>query len=437
MGEVYEAFDDRLRRRVAVKMLRTDDYTVETSARLLREAEVLAELNHPNIVKILELGSHVGEPFIVLEYVAGGTLAAWLKGRPQPPRDAALLAAVVARGIESAHERGIIHRDLKPANVLLETDRDLTPGEKAAPLRLRDCFPKISDFGLAKWRQWAESLTLTGHVMGTPSYMAPEQASTAAEVGPAADVYALGAVLYEMVTGRPPFRGEDAVQTLWLVTQTEAVAPRVLQPGVPRDLETICCKCLEKNPAARYAGAAFLAADLEAFLAGRPIAARPVGWIGHGTRWSKRHPAAAAFASLATLALAGSALGGIAFAAVEAELRRQAEKLREKAETETKRALAEKKRADDMLTRSIYMLGEVCRRIDEPAADGVVTLRREAYDAHLTLCLDYVNRLPTDEEWSYENLYNAVRTGYLYMRLDRRDEAAGYFRKLRPYAENM
>src|SRR5262249_31811646 len=270
---------------------------------------------HPNIVQVYEVGEHNGQPFLALEYIDGGTLADRLGGTPQPARESAALVEVLVRAVQHAHEAGIVHRDLKPTNVLLANEGSSSPlsplpqGERGERGSVSPPFaglvPKITDFGLAK--QGDAGLTATGAVLGTPSYMAPEQAR-GITVGPAADVWALGAILYECLTGRPPFQGESALDVLEQVRTREAVPPRQVRPKLPHDLETICLKCLQKEPTRRYASAAALADDLARFLTGRPVAARPVGAFERGWRWCRRNPLLAAvllFAVVALLAVAG------------------------------------------------------------------------------------------------------------------------------------
>ena len=226
-------------------------------------------------MQIYHIGEHEGLPFVELEYVAGGSLAARLDGSPRPPRAAAELIESVARAIGEAHRRGVVHRDLKPGNVLIAADGT----------------PKIADFGLAKSLDAQSHLTATESILGSPSYMAPEQAEGhASTVGPAADVYALGAMLYELLTGRPPFRGVSVLQTLEQVRRAEPVPPSRLEPGLPRNLETICLKCLHKDPSRRYSDADALADDLRRFLDGQPILARPVGPLERSWRWCRRNP---------------------------------------------------------------------------------------------------------------------------------------------------
>jgi serine/threonine protein kinase len=299
MGVVYQARQHGLNRRVALKMILAGSHSApEQLARFRAEAEAVARLIHPNIVQIYEIGEHDGCPYFSLEFVAGGSLAGRLSSAPQPARASASLVETLARAVHYAHQQGIVHRDLKPDNVLLQ------PPEEG---RLADGFgtPKIADFGLAKQLDSDSGQTQSGVIMGTPSFMAPEQAAGRThEVGPPADTYALGAILYDMLTGRPPFRGPSLMDTLEQVRSQEPVPPTRLQPSVRRDLETICLKCLNKAPPARYASARELANDLRRFLAGEPIQARPVSRREKLWRWCRRNPVLAGLSSLAAVSLA-------------------------------------------------------------------------------------------------------------------------------------
>jgi WD40 repeat protein/serine/threonine protein kinase len=304
MGVVYKARQADLNRFVALKMILAGAHAEpEHLARFRREAEAVAQLEHPHIVQIHEIGQHQGLPFFCLEFVEGGSLAARLAGTPQPARQAAALVETLAQAMQVAHERGIVHRDLKPANVLLTA-----AGE-----------PKISDFGLAKRLGADAGQTQSGAIMGSPSYMAPEQAAGSIhDIGPASDIYALGAILYELLTGRPPFRAATVLDTLEQVRHQPPVPPRQLQPRTPRDLETICLKCLQKEIHLRYPSAAALADDLQRFLRGEPIQARPVGTLGRLRSWCRRNPSLAFASSLAAAALVAGTIVSSIFAVREA-----------------------------------------------------------------------------------------------------------------------
>jgi tetratricopeptide (TPR) repeat protein len=279
MGAVYKVWQVRLKRVVAVKVIRADAYADSgAAARFQAEAEAAARLQHPNIVQVFEVGEHEGTAYLVLEYQAGGGLDRRLAGMLQDPNDSARLIETLARAIHYAHQNGIVHRDLKPANVLL-TD---------------DAIPKISDFGLAKLLERDDRLTHVGDILGTPSYMAPEQVRGSSDgITPATDVYALGAILYEMLTGRPPFKGTTALWTMEQVASIEPLAPAKLQRHTPRDLNIICLKCLQKEPRRRYASALDLADDLRRFLDRQPILARQTPTWERAWKWARRRPSAA------------------------------------------------------------------------------------------------------------------------------------------------
>ena len=319
MGVVYNARHQKLNRTVALKMILSGGHAAqEDLVRFLAEAETVAGLQHPNLVQLYEFGEHGNLPYFTLEYVAGGSLQAKLREGPLLPKDAACIIEQLARGMHYAHQHGVVHRDLKPANILLADSGQQTAGSNASDLPAAGCrlpaVPKITDFGLVKHVEAGEGLTSTGAIMGTPQYMAPEQASGEGKrVGPAADIYALGAILYECLTGRPPFQAPTTMDTLLQVVASEPVPPRRLQPNLPRDLETICLNCLHKEPHKRYASAEALAEDLRRFRAGEPIRARPVGQFERAAKWVKRHPAVSGLSAVVVLVtLAG--LGGIGWA---------------------------------------------------------------------------------------------------------------------------
>jgi eukaryotic-like serine/threonine-protein kinase len=279
MGIVYKARQAGLNRDVALKLILAGEHaSSDALARFRAEAEAVGRLQHPNVVQVYEVGEHNNLPFISLEYCPGGSLDRKLAGKPLPPDQAVELIRTLAEAVQAAHKAGVVHRDLKPANVLLDATGT----------------PKITDFGLAK--QLGDSgRTATGAILGTPSYMAPEQADgKGAIVGTAADVYALGAILYECLTGRPPFKAGHLLATVRQVVTEEPAPPRQLNPQIPRKLQTICLKCLEKEPRRRYSSAQALADDLHAYQRGEDIAARPPGIIGRTDRWVRSRPALAA-----------------------------------------------------------------------------------------------------------------------------------------------
>ncbi len=297
MGKVYRARHIQLGRVVAIKVM-TQEQDERLTARFRDEARAVAKLQHPNIAQLFDTGTADGRPYYSLEFADGGTLAGLWDGKPQDPTAAAGVMECVARAIQYSHEHGILHRDLKPGNVLLAGDGT----------------PKVADFGLAKELASAApgastmpglaAHTRTGEIVGTPAYMPPEQASgVSSTLTAAADVYALGAMLYESLTGRPPFLAPDALQTLFLVLSTEPVPPKALQPKLPSDLNTICMKCLEKHPKKRYVTAGELADDLRRWQRGEPIVARPVGGVERAVKWARRNKAGAALVGVSAVLL--------------------------------------------------------------------------------------------------------------------------------------
>jgi serine/threonine-protein kinase len=300
MGVLYRALQHGSHRQVAVKMLLAEQSaTPGMMERFLSEAEAVASLDHPHILPIYEIGEIDGRPFYSMKLVNGGSLRDRVEEFSRQPRGAARVVATIARAIHHAHERGILHRDLKPGNILLDGV---------------DHTPYVADFGIAKWLGRESRLTLASTALGTPQYIAPEQtAGSSIKLTPAADVYSLGAILYELLTGQPPFVGETPLETLRLSRETEAAPPRTVKPAVPRDLEVICLKCLAKEPSARYPSAAALAEDLERWLEGHTILARPTTSIERGWRWTKRNRIVAALSAALVAALVTIVIAWIFF----------------------------------------------------------------------------------------------------------------------------
>lgn len=317
MGVVYKARQLSLKRIVALKMVLAGAHAGPSElSRFRTEAEAVARLQHSSIVQIYAVGDHNGLPFCAFEYVEGGSLDRRINGTPLPVREAAEILEKLARAVHYAHQHGIIHRDLKPANILLESGGNgasagrKSPGaEEPGESRSAATNPKVTDFGLAKNLDANSGQTRSGAMVGTPSYVAPEQAAGKKDIGPPADIYALGAILYEMLTGGPPFRGETPMDTLLLVMTEEPVPPVRLRPKVPRDLETICLKCLNKDPVKRYPTAEALAEDLNRFLNGWPIHARPAGPVERLWRWCRHYPVAASLLAVVTVLLLVVTLG--------------------------------------------------------------------------------------------------------------------------------
>jgi tetratricopeptide (TPR) repeat protein/tRNA A-37 threonylcarbamoyl transferase component Bud32 len=438
MGVVYKARHRRLNRPVALKMLLAGAYAgPHERARFQREAEAVAGLRHPNIVQVYDVGEHESWPYFTMELLEGGSLAQALAGAPQPAHKAAALLATLAEAVQVAHRAGIVHRDLKPANILLTSDGT----------------PKVADFGLARHFDGEPTLTLSGDRMGTPSYMAPEQViGKARTIGPAADVYALGALLYEMLTGRPPFRGETTSETERQVVADEPVPPGRLNPKVPRDLETICLTCLRKDPQRRYADAGALAADVQRFVEGRPVLARRISLLERAWRWCRRNPTGAALA-LTVLVLVGLCVGGALWLQrqqlerrIEAELKRgrarlaieealgHQEDLRQQGLWEDARSeltLADTRLydagSDELRRRLVQAHSELDQAIRDEAADPGLILRMAKAEAELgragrveSLLKRATSRRPRDPNtW--------VQSGLVRDRLGRTDRAVADF----------
>ncbi len=357
MGIVFKARQIRLDRFVALKMIRAGTGArPQDLARFEAEALAVAAIEHPNIIRIFEIGEHAGMPYCSLEYLSGGNLARKIGGKPQAVGDAARIVATLASAMEMAHSRGIVHRDLKPANVLIAADGTL----------------KVTDFGLVKRLEEDSSQTRTGSILGTPSYMSPEQANGEThQIGAAADQYALGAILYELLTGRPPFQGTSILDTLEQVRKKEPVPPSQLQTKIPRDLETICLKCLEKEQTRRYSGTEALVEDLRRFQAGEPIVARPVSQPERAWRWCLRNRRVASLIAIA----ASSVLVALAVSAAAAVTNYQHNQILRATNT----ALAEaKKLADEQKSIAVGK-----QKLAEDAARAANEQNRNAVDTEV------------------------------------------------------
>jgi serine/threonine-protein kinase len=470
MGVVYKARHVRLDRLVALKMILAGAHaSAEQIARFHIEARAVAQIQHPGIVQIHEDGDHEGLPYFSLEYVPGGSLAQLIGGRPQQPHAAATMVMELCRAMAEAHVRGIIHRDLKPANVLLTLDGK----------------PKITDFGLAKQMEGDSKQTRTGAIMGTPSYMAPEQAwGKTHDVSPLSDQYALGAILYEMLVGRPPFQGATAMETLELARNQEPVPPTRLQPKVPKDLETICLKALQKDPAKRFPQAAAMSADLRRFLDGEPIVARPVGATERLWRWCKRNPRVAGLAAAVVVMLLTIAAGSAAFAAslkrlngqltdsyreeasaretaqanereaikarnaaiaaakAEAEAREKEKQAREKAEALVQGAFAQNKNALEAQRVLSILLNQRLLSIQ-----GTQRVREELINTTLTgleatiESMEQLGKVARDKEGFALGTRTLAginqRAGQIAMEYGKYDETARYFRRMEELAEQL
>jgi serine/threonine-protein kinase len=339
-GEVYECLDQKLNRRIALKTIRPQHLSGRSMQRFQNEARIQAKLSHENIVQLFGFGlSDSDIPYLVMELMEGGTLGHLIQNRPMAPRKAAMLMEKCARGVAYAHSEGVLHRDLKPSNILLSRIKETTKWLK----KNGDDFnldPKISDFGIAKLFDAGSRITASGAIVGTPNYMSPEQATGGIKSLTAqSDIYSMGVILYECLTGRPPFQSDQVSVTLRMIEENQPVSPRLIQLGIPRDLDTICLKCLEKEPRQRYKTADDLAEDLNRFIEGKPILARPVPAFQKLWRWCRRNPTLAASLSIASALLVVIAAGGLLFAHVQRDLLKQAKSIEKKAVFEANSAV--------------------------------------------------------------------------------------------------
>lgn len=387
MGVVYRARQKSLNRLVALKMIRSGELAGDEEVRRFQmEAESAAALDHPCIVPIYDVGEHDGQHFYTMAFIDGRSLAEILQDGPLPPGQAAKLVALLADAMQYAHLKGVIHRDLKPGNVLLVEQGEESRGSsmdrsslglpsstgRGSSERSYNWQPKITDFGLAKRTQSDSDLTSAGQVLGTPSYMPPEQARGELDVGPTVDVYSLGAVMYATLVGRPPFQSATAVETIRQVLEQDPVPPSRFSNAIDRDLDTICLKCLEKSPSRRYRSAAELADDLYAYLDGRPVKARPVGWFEQGMRWCRRKPAAA----MALFTGFAAALAVVILLLVSSQLevaKAKSERLEQQAEARRQQleAAEERARLDQQIAATNEYFAAVSRVRERNAFGGM------------------------------------------------------------------
>ncbi|TWT97357.1 bifunctional serine/threonine-protein kinase/formylglycine-generating enzyme family protein [Neorhodopirellula pilleata] len=402
MGVVFKARHRKLGRIVALKMILAGHFAGHDEVeRFQLEAQAAAKLDHPGIVPVYEIGKHAEQHFFAMGFVDGISLQSKLAGGPLPPRDAANICKSIADAVQYAHEHGVIHRDLKPANILLDSNGT----------------PRVTDFGLAKQIDANSDLTRSGAIVGTPGYMPPEQASGSTEqVGKASDVYSLGAILYCLLTGRPPFQAATAIDTVMQVIERVPVSPRSLNENIPRDLETICLKCLEKQPAKRYGSAAELSSELDRYLKGQPILARPIHPVERGWRWCRRNPAVTVLSVSVVLLLVLGTITSISFALAA-----------------NRNAILAKRKADEAVQSLVTAVtfappDRVSDSIDalRPFGDQAVTMLKTKFDAssgveklqlafalsqlehpEISFLVDQIPSIPTDQS---QNLLESLAT---------------------------
>jgi tetratricopeptide (TPR) repeat protein len=416
-GVVYKARQLSLNRLVALKVIQAGQYAIPGAVERFRaEAEAVARFQHPNIIQVYEVGEHDGLGYLTLEYAAAGSLETAIAGTPQDPRASAALIEELGRAIQYAHECGIVHRDLKPANIVMTESR----------------LPKITDFGLAKLLEQERGPTVMGTILGTPSYMAPEQLlGFTSEIPRAADIYALGAILYETLTGRPPFKGATPLSTLEQVANQEPLLPSSLQRHIPRDLETICMKCLEKNPSRRYTAAEDLADDLRRFLDGRPIVARPAPNWEKAVKWARRRPGLASGLAGVTMAIAVFVAGTLYYNARLQASVRTAQRAKAEADRNAQVALEQRNLALKALDKLVY---EVQERLGETPATRV--LRRSLLDTAIA----GLDELATSTEATPPDMSRAVahqKLGEIYRQVGRSEEASRQLEQAVGMAEQL
>lgn len=423
MGVVYKARQLGLNRLVALKMVLAGAHAGEEQlARFNLEAEAVAHFQHPNVVQIYDIGQHQGLPYFSLEYVDGGSLSDKIDNKPQAPLEAAQMITILAQAMAYAHQNGIIHRDLKPVNVLMTKEGQ----------------PKIADFGLAKRLEGDSTHTRSGSIMGTPSYMAPEQARGDTKLaGPSVDIYALGAILYEMLTGHPPFVGATVLDTIEQVRTQEPVPPSQLQPNLPQDIETICLKCLQKETHKRYETMELLAEDLTRFLHGEPIKARPIGNLERLWRWTKRNPRIAALTGTILVLLIAGIVGSTTAAftinrsrAAAVKARDEAARNAQLAEEAKREADANARLAEGQANLAMGVLQDLISKVQDKLEDvpGNQELRKEILDIAVK-GMDSARKLNDahpQAEVSRAAAYE--RMGRIYKQIGKSEEAMAQFK---------
>lgn len=413
-GVVWEAWDTVIERPVAIKILKSEHLEQHRARRLLREAVALARLSHPNIAAVHEFTEIDGQPAIVMEYVPGPTLTRCLKGQPIAETLAISLLMRITAAIEHAHQAGIIHRDLKPSNILLRSATlDETP---MTSLRRLDV--KVLDFGTARVTD-RRTMTHAGQILGTPGYMSPEQvAGDSSLITERTDIYGLGAILYELLTGRPPFTSEDPVVTLARIPDVEPVRPRLLQPGLSRETELICLKCLSKAPGDRYASATDLQNDLQALMDGRPIKARPIGVITRGMRWARRHQGLAALGLFSMLTVIAIVAETVLFISTQRRLQAEATK-------NAATARASEERVTQQLRDAMNSMDQIIRIYTDPqtlrAPAGSIPVISSDNRKLLTVASrfysEYINRAGTATALPFEDLQPAITLCWIHQLL--------------------
>lgn len=412
--EVFECGHPRFDRRVAVKRLLDHRHSEEMAKRFEREAQLHARLSHPGIVTLYEYGESDSRPYLVVELIRGETLAVHLKEQPLPSKLAAEMTLALAEALDYAHRHGVIHRDLKPGNILIPDDELQFSEEGLARPDFRH--PRIIDFGLSRPIGDSTDLTSPSQLIGTPAYIAPERTELGhPEDTAAADIYSLGVILYESLVGRKPFYAEDPAMTLHLIRTQEPVPPRLLVNGLARDLETICLKCLEKNPASRYASARALADDLGRYLQGRTIRARPVGLFGRTLRWCGRNRRLALSLGFSVILLFGMAIGGVWFAIREARLRFAAQVATTKAQISESRAIQDREQSRRLVREITTGLWEPLRvltfDLGGVAEPGVQAVRKNLFETFQAVAGQVSGPAFTSEITSEERIRLQYRLG--------------------------